>query len=157
MCQLCVCIKRFILQRRENSCGFAENMTLLTSNTESMTHKAMVARKVITPCLLNSQWIPSHPCSVALGPYLVEVGGPVLSLLGLSFICVLFVCFVLHSHTALANLPNEPQELHNDNNGNKQTTHIRTAVSISRRQLFVLLGHHYWCLHCVHPAYSCSV
>ncbi len=31
----------------------------------------------------------------------------------LCFISVLFSCSVLHSHTALANLPNEPQELHN--------------------------------------------
>ena len=93
-----------------------------------MTHRAMVARRVRAenrPCLVHPQWNPSRPCSGGLGPYLVEVGGPVLSLLGLSFICVLFVCFVLHSHTALANLPNEPQELHNDNNGNRQTTHIR--------------------------------
>lgn len=53
-------------------------------------------------------------------PYLVEVGGPGLSLRRLSFICQLFVCSVLHCHTALANLPNEPQELHHS--GKKTTT-----------------------------------
>lgn len=52
------------------------------------------------------------PSSVSGDPYLVEVGGPGLSLRGLSFICQLFVCSVLHCHTALANLPNEAQELH---------------------------------------------
>ncbi len=45
-----------------------------------------------------------------------------LCLLGLCFISVLFSCSVLHSHTALANLPNEPQELHNNNNNNSYYT-----------------------------------
>lgn len=52
------------------------------------------------------------PSSVSRDSYLVEVGGPILSLRGLSFISELFVCSVLHCHTALANLPNESQELH---------------------------------------------
>lgn len=52
------------------------------------------------------------PSSASGDPYLVEVGGPGLSLRSLSFICELFVCSVLHCHTALANLPNESQELH---------------------------------------------
>lgn len=52
----------------------------------------------------------------------MEAWGPVLCLLGLCFISVLFSCSVLHSHTALANLPNEPQELHNNNNNNSYYT-----------------------------------
>lgn len=55
---------------------------------------------------------PPPTTSVSRDSYLVEVGGPILSLRGLSFICQLFVCSVLHCHTALANLPNESQELH---------------------------------------------
>lgn len=54
------------------------------------------------------------PSLLGSDSYLVEVGGPVLSLLGLSFICELFVCSALHCHTAFANLPNESQELHNN-------------------------------------------
>lgn len=62
------------------------------------------------------------PSLVGSNSYLVEVGGPVLSLLGLSFICELFVCSALHCHTALANLPNESQELHNnEKNDNKRS------------------------------------
>lgn len=61
--------------------------------------------------------VATIPSSAGSDSYLVEVGGPVLSLLGLSFICELFVCSALHCHTALANLPNESQELHN--NGKK--------------------------------------
>ena len=59
-----------------------------------------------------------HPLLSGSDSYLVEVGGPVLSLLGLSFIFQLFVCPALHCHTALANLPNELQELHNDKKQN---------------------------------------
>lgn len=62
--------------------------------------------------------VVAMPSSEASDSYLVEVGGPVLSLLGLSFICELFVCSALHCHTSLANLPNEFQELHN--NGGEQ-------------------------------------
>lgn len=58
--------------------------------------------------------------SVGCDSYLVEVGGPVLCILGLSFICELFVCLALHCHSALANLPNESQELHNKKNNKLQ-------------------------------------
>lgn len=60
------------------------------------------------------------PSSLGSNSYLVEVGGPVLSFLSLSFICELFVCSALHCHTALANLPNESQELHNNNQKKKE-------------------------------------
>ncbi len=86
-----------------------------------------------TVCCLVMAWEeprwPPRGCSVTLhsvssgkGSYLVNAGGPVLCLLGLCFISVLFSCSVLHSHTALANLPNEPQELHNNNNNNSYYT-----------------------------------
>lgn len=64
------------------------------------------------------------PSWVGSNSYLVEVGGPVLSLLGLSFICELFVCSALHCHTALANLPNESQELHNNEKKWQQKKHL---------------------------------
>lgn len=65
-------------------------------------------------CFHNVFPVATIPSSLGSDSYLVEVGGPVLSLLGLSFICELFVCSALHCHTALANLPNESQELHNN-------------------------------------------
>lgn len=68
------------------------------------------------------QWasqLQCPPTAESGDSYLVEVGGPILSLRGLSFICQLFVCSVLHCHTALANLPNESQELHHSGGGEK--------------------------------------
>jgi len=82
----------------------------------------------------------------------------VLCLLGLCFITVLFSCSVLHSHTAIANLPNEPQELHSNNNNNNSYytstanrkhvgdalnthTHTYTHTSISGFLLTVMVRH----------------
>lgn len=77
---------------------------------------AYTVQKMCFPSVAPAATIPS---SLGSDSYLVEVGGPDLSLLGLSFICEMFVCSALHCHTALANLPNESQELHNGKNDSK--------------------------------------
>lgn len=95
----------------------------------------------------GQQWtsvLPQHTAftvvtilsSVGCDSYLVEVGGPVLSILGLSFICELFVCLALHCHSALANLPNESQELHNNK---KQIT----TTTKKKRHLLLLIHQFY--------------
>lgn len=79
----------------------------------------------------------TNPILWKVGAYLVEVGGPVLSLLGLSFICVLFVCSVFHCDTALANLPNEPQELNNGRK-KKKKRHSAFTITITKGIKFIL-------------------
>lgn len=83
---------------------------------------------------------PPTPSSVSREPYLVEVGGPGLSLRGLSFICELFVCSVLHCHTALANLPNESQELHHSGKNKKKKKEKERKEMTARQHWQTLVG-----------------
>lgn len=87
------------------------------------------------------------PSSEASDSYLVEVGGPVLSLLSLSFICELFVCSALHCHTSLANLPNEFQELHNNEGNNKKKVKKKNFISQNCYWAAVLIGDNWLFLH----------
>lgn len=90
-----------------------ENVTLWGGRGGSRGEGHILADNVLQSTIVS-------PLSGASDSYLVEVGGPVLSLRGLSFICELFVCSALHCDTALANLPNEPQELHNKKKKNNK-------------------------------------
>lgn len=88
------------------------------SDTEVMSHQAW---PILCSCASPNVFpLTTIPSLVGSDSYLIEVGGPVLSLLSLSFICELSVCFALHCDTALANLPNESQELHNNGKTKKK-------------------------------------
>lgn len=108
-----------------------ENVTLRwpvkRGGTELTLRKRRASRRHPTPTP------PSPPPPRAEIPYLVEVGGPGLSLRGLSFICQLFVCSVLHCHTALANLPNEPQELHDSGKNRKKKKQQKERKEMTAR------------------------
>lgn len=107
--------------------GYIFGKCYSASDTGVMIQKrhGLYCAKMCFPSVAPAATIPS---SLGSDSYLVEVGGPDLSLLGLSFICELFVCSALHCHTALANLPNESQELHNGKNDSK-TAFIITDCS----------------------------
>lgn len=110
----CCAAWSFILQSRVAAFGYIFGKCYSASDAGVMNHKAWpILCKSEPMCFQNVLPVATIPSSVGSDSYLVEVGGPVLSLLGLSFICELFVCSALHCHTALANLPNESQELHN--------------------------------------------
>lgn len=100
-----------------------------------MSHKAgAILWKSEPVCFPSAFPVATIPLPVGSDSYLLEVGGPAVSLLGLSFICELFVCSALHCDTARANLPNEPQELHN----NGKTTTQQRLLLLTSYCIFIL-------------------